>query len=596
MNEHILVAVAWPYANGYAHLGHIAGAYLPADIFARYHRLRGNRVLMVSGSDSHGTPVTFEADQAGVTPRELFLRYHHAFLQHFRELGLSFDLFTHTDTENHQRIAQDIFKQLLSEELIFRKAAPQLYCEHDARFLPDRYVYGQCPVCGFPKARGDQCQNCDSVLDALELGNPQCKLAKPGDPPHKVVVRESEHFYLDLPAQAGPLLSWFEEQSKQWRPNVSKFAHNYVAQGLQARAITRDLEWGVPVPVEGWNDKRIYVWFEAVIGYLSASVEWAAKQGRPEAWKDWWYDGNARTYYFIGKDNIPFHAIFWPAILMGVKNIDDGGQRALNLPFDIPANEFMTLEGRKFSKSEHWAVWLPDALSRYDPDPIRYYLTAVAPETHDSDWAWYDFVRRNNDELVGTWGNLANRVLTFAYRNFDQQVPQPGELAAADQAIIEKVESAFEPIGELIAQAQFRSALAGTVALAREGNKYVNDQAPWQQIKTDRARAATTVYVALRVIDSLKVLFYPFLPFSAQALHEQLGYDDNLFGTFAIETFKENASEHSALVYREAGTGDRWRPSGLRAGQALREPKALYKKLDPKIIEAEKARLGKDEG
>src|SRR5512143_363479 len=432
MNQHILVAVAWPYANNHLHLGHVAGAYLPPDIFARYHRLRGNRVLMVSGSDSHGTPVTFEADKEGVTPRELFLRYHEAFLDGLRQLGVSFDLFTHTDTENHQRVSQDLFLHLRERELIYEQPTRQLYCEHDHKFLPDRYVYGKCPVCGFPNARGDQCQNCDSVLDALDLGDPQCKLAKPGDPPHKVVIKDSTHFYLDLPALAGPLLDWFERQSADWRPNVSRFAHNYVANGLQGRAITRDLEWGIPVPVAGWDDKRLYVWFEAVIGYLSASIEWAHNRGTPDAWKEWWYNPQARAYYFIGKDNIPFHAIIWPAMLLGAQSLYDDSGRALNLPYDIPSNEFLNLEGRKFSKGDHWAVWLPDALSRYDPDPLRYYLTAVAPETRDSDFAWSDFLRRNNDELVGTWGNLVNRVLTFAYRNFDKQVPQPGELDEID--------------------------------------------------------------------------------------------------------------------------------------------------------------------
>ncbi|MBI1801217.1 MAG: methionine--tRNA ligase, partial [Chloroflexi bacterium] len=529
-------------------------------------------------------------------PRELFLRYHHAFAQSFRELGLSYDLFTHTDTENHSRVSQDIFKQLLAAELIFRKPAQQLYCEHDACFLPDRYVYGRCPVCGFPNARGDQCQNCDSVLDALELGDPQCKLAKPGDPPHPVVVRETDHFYLDLPAQAGPLLTWVEQQSQNWRPNVARFVRNYVAGGLQARAITRDLEWGVPVPLPGWEAKRLYVWFEAVIGYLSASIEWAAHQGQPDVWKDWWYNRQAETYYFIGKDNIPFHAIIWPAMLMGVPGLYDDSQeprRALNLPDDIPSNEFLNVEGRKFSKSERWAVWLPDALARYDPDPLRYYLTAVAPETHDSDWAWSDFLRRNNDELVGTWGNLANRVLTFAYRNFDKQVPEAGSLDDVDRALLASVEAGFRPIGQLLETRQFRSALAEAMGLAREGNRYLNAKAPWQQIKTDRAAAATTIYVALRVIDSLKILFYPFLPFSSQSLHQQLGYDDDLLGALEIADYDEEASRHEALVYRQSGSGDRWQPSALRAGQALREPKALYKKLDPKIVDEEIARLGK---
>ncbi len=591
MNQHILVAVAWPYANNHLHLGHVAGAYLPPDIFARYQRLRGNRVLMVSGSDSHGTPVTFEADKEGVTPRELFLRYHEAFLDGLRKLGVSFDLFTHTDTENHHRVSQDLFLRLRERELIYERPTRQLYCEHDHKFLPDRYVYGKCPVCGFPNARGDQCQNCDSVLDALDLGDPQCKLAKPGDPPHKVVIKDSTHFYLDLPALAGPLLDWFERQSADWRPNVSRFAHNYVANGLQARAITRDLEWGIPVPVPGWDDKRLYVWFEAVIGYLSASIEWAHNRGTPDAWKDWWCNPEARAYYFIGKDNIPFHAIIWPAMLLGAQSLYGEGC-TLNLPYDIPSNEFLNLEGRKFSKGDRWAVWLPDALSRYDPDPLRYYLTAVAPETRDSDFAWSDFLRRNNDELVGTWGNLANRVLTFAYRNFDKQVPQPGELDEIDREIIAKAEGGFAAIAQLLDQVQLRSAQAAAIGLARDANGYLNAREPWKVIKTDRARAATTIYVALRVIDSLNRLLSPFLPFSAQSLHEQLGYDDDWLGSLGIEEFAETKSGHRALVYAASGAGDRWLPSALPPGQVLREPKALYKKLDAQIVDEEKARLG----
>ncbi|MBI5877018.1 MAG: methionine--tRNA ligase [Chloroflexi bacterium] len=592
MNQHILVSVAWPYANNHMHLGHVAGAYLPPDIFARYHRLRGNRVLMVSGSDSHGTPVTFEADKEGVTPRELFLRYHESFLDGLRKLGVSFDLFTHTDTENHHKVSRDIFLRLREHELIFEEPTRQLFCEHDQKFLPDRYVYGKCPVCGFPNARGDQCQNCDSVLDALELGDPQCKLAKPGDPPHKVIVRDSAHFYLDLPAEAAPLLGWFERQSASWRPNVARFAHNYVANGLQARAITRDLEWGIKVPVPGWDDKRLYVWFEAVIGYLSASIEWSHNQGTPDAWKEWWYNPEARAYYFIGKDNIPFHAIIWPAMLMGARSLYDDSGRTLNLPHDIPSNEFLNLEGRKFSKGDRWAVWLPDALARYDPDPLRYYLTAVAPETRDSDFAWSDFLRRNNDELVGTWGNLANRVLTFAYRNFDKQVPQPGELDETDRALIANVEEGFGPVAELLEQVQLRSAQAAVMALARDANAYLNAREPWKEIKVDRARAATTIYVALRVIDSLNRMFSPFLPFSAQSLHVQLGYADDWFGALEIVEFAESHSTHRALVNRASGAGDRWQPSELQPGQALREPQALFKKLDVKIVDEEKARLG----
>ena len=579
MSERIGVFVAWPYANGDLHLGHVAGAYLPPDIFSRYHRLRGNQVLMVSGSDSHGTPITVKADEEGVSPREIFERYHRRFLDSFRDLGISFDLFTHTDTENHFAVAQDIFSRLLEKGYLYRETMRQLYCEHDRKFLPDRYVEGTCPYCAYEGARGDQCERCGRVLDATEIIEPRCKLCG-----HRPVVRETEHFFLDLPALNARLLAWVEEQT-HWRPNVYNFTLNYLKEGLQPRPVTRDIEWGIPIPLEGYEDKRIYVWFEAVIGYLSASIEWARDIGQPDRWAEWWKDETARGYYFIGKDNIPFHTIIWPAMLMGY-----GG---LNLPYDVPANEFMNLEGRKISTSRNWAVWLPDYLSRYDPDPLRYYLTVNAPETRDTDFAWGDFLRRNNDELVATWGNLAHRVLTFAYRNFEGQVPEPGELSDVDRAVLEKVENAFESIGELLGRCSFKAALTEVMALAQEGNRYLNETSPWFAIKEDRQAAATSIYVALRVIDSLKRLLCPFLPFSSQKLHEILGYEGDLLGRLEIRTFQEERKTHQALCYEGEGTEGVWAPSQLPAGQALRKPQPLFKQLDESIVEEEMARLGR---
>ena len=421
MAKKIGVFVAWPYANGPLHLGHIAGAYLTADIFARYHRLIGNDVLMVSGSDSHGTPVTVTADEEGITARQVFERSHALFLEGWQKLGISFDLFTHTDTENHWAISQDIFKRLLEKKYLYKATEKQIYCETDGRFLPDRYINGECPICHFPRARGDQCDNCGNVLDATQLINPRCKLAKPGDPPHKLIVKETEHFYLDLPQFEKPLLAYLEDKT-YWKSNVLAFVRNWLHNGLHGRAITRDMDWGIPLPIPGYDSKRIYVWFEAVIGYYSASVEWAKNRGTPDKWKEWWTkDDDVRGYYFVGKDNIPFHTIIWPAMLLGY-------DENLPLPYDVPANEFLNLEGRKFSKSEHWAVWINDYLKSYDPDPLRYLLSANMPEFADTDFTWKDYVRRNNDELIANWGNLANRVLTFTYRNFDQCVPTPGEL------------------------------------------------------------------------------------------------------------------------------------------------------------------------
>jgi len=575
--ERIGVFVAWPYANGSLHLGHIAGAYLSPDIFARYHRLRGNQVLMVSGSDSHGTPITVRADQEGLPPEEVFQRYHASFLDSFKRLGISFDLFTHTDTENHYAVAQDIFLCLLAGGHISREVMRQLYCQAEGRFLPDRYVEGTCPFCGYEGARGDQCDRCGRVLDATELKEPRCK--RDGSQP---VIRDTEHFFLDLEAFSQRLLAWLEEKG-YWRPNVINFTRNWIREGLRSRPITRDIEWGIPVPVAGYEGKRIYVWFEAVIGYLSASIEWAKNRGEPERWEEWW-KGEAKGYYFIGKDNIPFHTIIWPAMLIGY-----GG---LNLPYDVPANEYLNLEGQKISTSRNWAVWLPDYLERYDPDPLRYYLTINAPESRDTDFSWYDFWRRNNDELVATWGNLAHRALTFTYRNFEGRVPQPGELDEMDKALLERLEGAFEPIGELIEGCKFKAALAEAMALTQEANRYLDRKEPWKAIADDRQGAATSIYVVLRVIDSLKILLYPFLPFSSQRLHEYLGYEGDLLGRQRVEAFEEQKKSHTALVYEPPTAEVAWAPSGLPAGQALKKPKPLFAKLDEGIVEEERARLG----
>jgi methionyl-tRNA synthetase len=579
MNEKILVGVAWPYANSPLHLGQLAGAYLPPDIFARYHRLRGNQPLMVSGSDTHGTPITVTAEQQGIEPEEVIDRYHRSFIETFQGLGIAFDLFTHTNTENHWAITTDFFLRHLKRGTILRHSMRALYCPHCERFLPDRYVEGTCPFCGYEDARGDQCDRCGKPLDALELILPRCKFCG-----HLPEIRETEHFFLDLPQFNEPLREWVAGKD-YWRPNVLRFTENLLKEGLRERAITRDINWGIPVPVEGYEEKRIYVWFDAVIGYYSASVEWAHNRGTPEVWHEWWdADKPCRVYNFIGKDNIFFHTLIWPAMLMGY------GDR--QLPYDVPANEYLTLEGQKFSSSRNWAVWAPDYLSRYDADPLRYYLTAHAPETSDSDFSWQAFLERNNNELVGTWGNLAHRMLTFAFRNFDEAVPTPSELTELDQAIIVQIEAAFEPIGAEIDACHFRGALTQVMALAREANRYLDEAAPWKSLKSDRQRAATATYVALRVIDSLKLLFAPFVPFSSQKLHEYLGYDSDILGQQSAVEYEEEHRTHLALTYRHDWKGDIWRPSQLPPGQALRRPQPLFVKLDDAIVEQELARLG----
>ncbi len=587
MSKKVLIAVAWPYANGDLHVGHLAGAYLPADIFARYHRLVGNDVLMVSGSDSHGTPITVAADQEGVPPEEIFERYHQRFLETQQAIGISYNLFTHTDTENHHQVSRDMFTRLLKNEHLYTETQRLLYSEDEQRFLPDRYVEGICPNCGYESARGDQCDSCGKLLDATELIDPRSKTD--GATP---VIRETEHFFLDLPGFTDQLHEYLATGKDGWRPNVLNFARNYVEGGLKGRPITRDIAWGIPVPLAGWEDKRLYVWFEAVIGYLSASIEWAHNEGRPEAWKEWWYDPAALSYYFIGKDNIPFHAIIWPAELLGVGKLYEDGNVTFNLPTDVPANEFMNIESRQFSKSRHWAVWLPDVLERYDPDAVRFYVASVMPETRDSDFDWEEFVNRNNNELVAAWGNLANRMLGFAYKRFDGHVPDPGELRPADLEIIARSEAAFDTVGQFLTACQFRNALGEALATARDVNKYLDDQAPWFEIKTDRVQAAKTVFTSLRVIDNLKILFSPFLPFSSERLHQFLGYDGALFGDLAIQSYNETTRSHNGLTYRPEKATGRWQPSQLSAGQALREPAPLFVKLEPEIAEQERARMG----
>ena len=477
MGERIFIGVAWPYANGFLHLGHIAGVYLPADIFARYHRMIGNEVLMVSGSDQHGTPITIKAEQEGKKPGQIAARYHQQFLVSWQKLGISFDLFTTTGTANHAGVTHDIFLTLLDKGYIYRAIVSQPYCPHCQRFLPDRYIEGTCPYCNSSGARGDQCDECGKPLSPAELIDLRCRLC--GTTPE---FRDSEHFFLKLTAFNDRLLTWVKRQT-HWRPNVLNFTARYLEDGLKDRAITRDINWGVPVPIDGFENKRIYVWFEAVIGYLSAAKEWAKSSGDEEKWRSFWQDGMAKVYNFIGKDNIPFHTIIWPAMLMGY-----GG---LNLPYDVPANEFLTIEGKKLSTSHNWAVWLPDYLSRYDPDPLRYILSINMPETGDADFSWREFVRRNNDELVATYGNLVHRVLTFVYRNFNGCVPTCEDIGVSNKAEIEQrppseleVNSStmLNSVGAELAKCHFKFALTQAMSIAHQTNRYLDEKSPWKVI------------------------------------------------------------------------------------------------------------------
>lgn len=587
MTTPILVAVAWPYANADIHVGNLVGSHLPADIFARYHRLKGNRALMVSGTDAHGTPVTLRADADGISPLEVVQIYQQRFLDLFEKLGITFDLFTSTHTANHYRVSQAMFTALNQNGYLYTEIQQQWYSPEEKRFLPDRYVEGTCYLCGYDGARGDQCENCGQVLDATQLIDPRSKTGATA-----LELRETEHFFLDLGKLVPALREYLTNDKDHWRSTVLNQSISALDE-LRGRPITRDLDWGIPVPVEGWESKCMYVWFEAVIGYLSAAVEWASLSGEPDAWHDWWYNPEARSYYFIGKDNITFHATNWPAQLWGAGQVLADDSKRLNLPYDVPANEFMNLEGRKISGSRNWAVWALDVAERYGPDPVRFYLTLAMPETKDTDWNWADFVRRNNDDLVATWGNLANRMLSFAYKRFDGVVPDPGELRPADTALLETIAAGFDSVGALLEAVKLRAALQEALRLAREVNKYLDQQAPWFEIKQDREAAAKSVYTSLRAIDSLKTLFSPFIPFSSAAVHGYLGYTEPMFGAQYTDTVDQDTEmPHTVLRYTPPEQGSHWQPSELAAGQQLQKPAPLFRKLEDGVVEEEKARLG----
>jgi methionyl-tRNA synthetase len=588
--ERILVAVAWPYASGPRHIGHVAGFGVPADIFARYHRLRGNDVLMVSGTDEHGTPVMVAAEKEGIAPRDLADRYNAIIRDDLRNLGLSYDLFTRTTTVNHYRVVRDLFRTLYEKGFILEQTTLGAFSSATGHTLPDRYIEGTCPHCGYPEARGDQCDNCGRQLDPTDLLNPRS--TTDGEPP---VFRETEHLFLDLPAFAERLAEWIGSQ-EHWRPNVRTFSVNLL-EDLRPRAITRDLDWGVPIPVDGYDgrdDKRIYVWFDAVIGYLSASVEWAADRGTPEAWRSWWQEEGARHYYFMGKDNIVFHSIIWPSILLGYGAGGEigAGKGNLELPYDIVSSEFLTMEGRKFSSSRGVVIHVHDFLSRYDPDPLRYFLTAAGPETQDTDFTWAEFVRRNNDELVANWGNLVNRTLTNVHRIFGA-VPRPGDLVAADRGVLEQVEGGFGSVGGLIEKARFKAALAEAMRLSSVVNQYASEQAPWALLETDAERAGTVLYVMLRSVDSLKTLLAPFLPFTSQTVHELLGHEGTIAGPLEYRDVVETEGEAHRVLTGDYGSWDgRWEPSALPPGQALLEPRHLFRKLDgQRVVADELARM-----
>jgi methionyl-tRNA synthetase len=460
--SHVLAAVAWPYANGPRHIGHVSGFGVPSDVFARYMRMAGHDVLMVSGTDEHGTPILVQAEKEGVKPQELADRYNRVIVEDLHALGLSYDLFTRTTTGNHYAVAQELFKQVHENGYLVARTTRGAVSPSTGRTLPDRYIEGTCPICAYEHARGDQCDNCGNQLDPIDLINPKSRIN--GEAPEFI---ETEHFFLDLPALAEALGEWLRGRS-DWRPNVLRFSLNLL-EDLKPRAMTRDIDWGIPVPLEGWQDnpnKRLYVWFDAVIGYLSASIEWARRSGDPLAWRRWWAADaeDARSYYFMGKDNITFHSQIWPAELLayngeGARGGKPGGYGALALPTEVVSSEFLTMEGRKFSSSRSVVIYVRDFLSRYDPDALRYYIAVAGPETTDTDFTWSEFLRRNNDELVAGWGNLVNRSVAMAAKNFGA-IPPAGELTDADQALLASARAGFGVVGGLIERHRQKQAIS----------------------------------------------------------------------------------------------------------------------------------------
>ncbi len=572
----ILSAPAWPYANGPRHIGHVSGFALPCDMFSRYQRMAGNRVLMVSGTDEHGTPIQVQADAEGVTARQLADRYNRVIVDDLTSLGMTYDLFTRTTTLNHRAVTQEIFTRLLENGYIFPKTTLGAISPSTGRTLPDRYIEGTCPICGYPSARGDQCDNCGNQLDPADLINPRSRIN--GETP---VFTETEHYFLDLPAFAEVLGTWLQAKAGHWRPNVLKFSLNLL-DDLQPRAITRDLDWGVPVPLDGWRDrgdKRIYVWFDAVIGYLSASVEWARRSGDPDAWRAWWNEPSAEAYYFMGKDNIVFHSEIWPAMLLGyngqgAKGGEPGPLGTLNLPTEVVSSEYLTMEGRKFSSSRSVVIYVKDFLARYDVDALRYYVAVAGPENQDTDFTWSEFVRRNNDELVATWGNLVNRAVSFAAKNIGE-IPAAGELTDADQELLARSRQSFGPVGEHLSRSRFKFAITEAMRTVAEANKYFSEQAPWKLRESDPERMKTVLHVALQVVDDAKTLLTPFLPRSSGQVHELLyGQTPGGAGTWSDMPRVEEVDEPGAPSYPViTGTYDST-PGGSRnrCGRARRWP------------------------
>jgi methionyl-tRNA synthetase len=601
----VLSAVAWPYANGPRHIGHVAGFGVPSDVFSRYMRMAGHDVLMVSGTDEHGTPLLVAADKEGVTARELADKNNAVIVQDLVDLGLSYDLFTRTTTGNHYKVVQEMFTTVHRNGYMVEQTTLSAISPSTGRTLPDRYIEGTCPICGYSEARGDQCDNCGNQLDPTDLKDPRSKIN--GEKPEFV---ETQHFFLDLPALAGALSEWLDEReaSGTWRPNVIKFSRNILGE-IRPRAMTRDIDWGIPIPLDGWREqpKRLYVWFDAVIGYLSASIEWARRLGDPDRWREWWNadpDSGARplSYYFMGKDNIVFHSQIWPAELLAYDGRGDHGGSpgeygSLQLPTEVVSSEFLTMESRQFSTSRGHVILVHDMLARYQPDALRYFISAAGPETSDADFTWAEFVQRTNSELVAGWGNLVNRTATMIAKNFGE-VPPRGELEAVDEAVLGVVGDAFGTVGELLERHRHRSAIAEAMRAVGEVNKYLTVTEPYKmKDESQRDRLATVLHVAAQCVLDCNTLLAPFLPHSSNKVWRVLGGEGEFMPMPRIEHVEDlDPDEGAGLHVYPIITGDYagtppWRHRPIEVGTKIERPTPVFTKLDPAIVDEELARL-----
>jgi methionyl-tRNA synthetase len=592
----VLSAVAWPYANGPRHIGHVAGFGVPSDVFSRYMRMAGHDVLMVSGTDEHGTPILVAADAEGVPAQELADRNNRVIVNDLADLGLSYDLFTRTTTRNHYAVVQEMFNTVHRNGYMVEQTTQGAISPSTGRTLPDRYIEGTCPLCGYDGARGDQCDNCGNQLAPTDLKNPRSRIN--GEVPEFV---ETQHFFLDLPALADALKEWLDEReaSGTWRPNVIKFSQN-ILQDIRPRAMTRDIDWGIPVPLDGWRDqptKRLYVWFDAVIGYLSASVEWARRQGEPDRWRDWWNDPDALSYYFMGKDNITFHSQIWPAELLaydgrGSRGGSPGAYGRLNLPTEVVSSEFLTMEGRKFSSSKAVVIYVRDVLSRYQPDALRYFICAAGPENQDSDFTWAEFVRRTNDELVAGWGNLVNRTANMIHNSFGE-IPEPDALWPVDDVVLATVLDGFSTVGDLIERHRQRQAVAEAMKIVAEVNKYVSDMAPWKlKAESDRGRLATILHVTAQAVADCNLILSPFLPHSANAVDRVFGGSGLVAPMPAIEEVEDLDGGPSYPILTGDYTGaPAWQRKPITVGTPVEKPVPVFTKLDPSVVDEELARL-----